>query len=202
MSTLNRITMVGYLLGAVVAGGAQAVAQFGGRIDRPLDTPTFSPYLNMLRNDAGPGMNYFGLVRPQQEFAQQNQQLGQGLQTLQMQQFQGMQMTGGGYYGYSQLGTTGHPVMFNSFRTGQFSGAYTGGAGGGGGFGGGMGGGFGGGGMTGGFNQGFGQAGGQFGTGGMGFQGGMMMPAGGFSGISGHASSFGNIVPPGFAGAR
>ena len=213
MTTLHhRKPILAFVL-VVLCGGSQASAQFGGnRINRPIDTPTFSPYLNMFRGDGGgPALNYFGLVRPQQEFAQQNQQLGQGLQTLQMQQMQqmqGMQMQPGmGMYGYSQLGMTGHPVAFNSFRTSHFTGGYTGAAGGGGGgfgsggggfggggggFGGGGGGfggggfggggGYGGGGYGGGMNQGFNQFGGQGGT--------------GFSGITGNAPSFGNIVQP------
>ena len=39
-------------------------------------------------------------------------------------------MNAGGY-GYSRLGITGHPVIFNSFGNGQFSGGYTGFGGGG-----------------------------------------------------------------------
>ncbi len=196
---------------------AQASAQFGGnRINRPIDTPTFSPYLNMFRGGAGgggPALNYYGLVRPQQEFAQQNQQLGEGLQALQMQQLQGMQvMPGAGLYGYSQLGTTGHAVAFNSFRTSHFAGAFTAGGGGygGGGYGGGGygGGGYGGGGYGGGgyggagYGGGFGGGGfGGGGFGGGGFGGGGFGGGGfggtGFSGVSGHPSSFGNIVQPG-----
>ena len=205
MTTLRQLNWIVPILLALLSAGSQASAQFGGnRINRPIDTPTFSPYLNMFRGDGGgPALNYFGLVRPQQEFAQQNQQLGQGLQALQMQQMQqmqGMQMTPGlGLYGYSQLGTTGHAVAFNSFRTSHFTGGYTGVAGGGGGFGGGAGfggggagysgrggygggGGFSGSGFGGGMNQGLNQFGGQGGT--------------GVSGITGNAPSFGNIVPP------
>jgi hypothetical protein len=171
-----RISMVAVLL----CWGSQASAQLGGgRINRPIDTPTFSPYINMLRNNGSPGLNYFGLVRPQLEFAQQNQQLGENLQTLQMQQGQPMRGFNGGY-GYSQLGVTGHPVVFNSFGQGQFGGGYTGMAAGGGMGGGGMGGQAMGG-MNGGVNQG-GQ--GIMGAGGAGF---------GFSGVSGHPAQFGGI---------
>jgi len=172
--------------------GTQAFGQMGGnRIDRPINTPTFSPYLNMLRGSGGPTLNYFGLVRPQVESAQQNQQLGQELQMLQMQQNQGMGMPMRGF-GYSQLGITGHPVYFNSFGNGQFSGGYTstmsGGGFGGGGF---SGGGFGGGGFggAGGVNGGFSPYGGQMNVGGMGNT--AVSP--GFSGISGHPAQFGGI---------
>lgn len=175
---------------------SQAFGQLGGsRINRPLSDPTISPYLNLLRNSDGPGFNYFGLVRPQLDAAQQSQQFGQNLQMLQSQQNQGMRMVPG-TYGYSQLGMTGHPVIFNSFSTGQFSGGYTGttsggfggGGFGGGGFGGGssFGGGFGG---NNGLNGGFNQSGGQSGFGGFGVSG--VSPA--FSGVSGHPAQFGGI---------
>jgi len=182
--TVRLLTLVGLL-----CCGSQASAQLGGgRIDRPINTPAFSPYINMLRDNGSPGLNYFGLVRPQLEFAQQNEQLGQNIQMLQGQQNQPMRAMNGGY-GYSQLGVTGHPVVFNSFNQGQFGGGYTGMAGGGmagGGMaGGGMAGGgqgFAGGGMNGGFNQMGGQQ--MMGPGGAGF---------GFSGVSGHAAQFGGI---------
>lgn len=190
----------GMLLLTVLTSGGTAVAQIGAdRINRPIDTPTFSPYINMFREGGGVGLNYFGLVRPQIDFAQQNQQLGMNVQALQMQGHQGQMMMPA--YGYSQLGTTGHPVVFNSFGQGRFGGGYNGMAGG---MGGGMvggAGGFGGGQM----GVGFGQAGG-FGAGGMGVGGigggaaGMgaltpMMPmgAGGITGITGHIPTYGTI---------
>jgi hypothetical protein len=173
----------------VVCGwSSAAMAQMA---DRP-NSPTISPYINLLRNqNSGIGMNYFGLVRPQQQFALQNQQLGQGLQSLQMQasnlQMQGsnVQMNAGGY-GYSQLGMTGHPVIFNSFGNGQFSGGYTGFSGGG------IGGG--GAGLAGGAGFGGGQLGGQSNFGGIGTTGGGFGGvSSGFSGVSGHMPQFGGI---------
>ena len=182
MSDLTRFLRI-FVVSGLLCWGSIASAQLGGsRIDRPIDTPTFSPYINMLRSNSSPGLNYFGLVRPQLEVAQQNQQFGQNLQMLQMLQTQqGQPMRGfNGGYGYSQLGVTGHPVVFNSFGQGQFGGGYTGMA-----AGGGMGGGgFGGQGMNG-MNGGFNQGGqGMMGVGGAGF---------GFSGVSGHAAQFGGI---------
>lgn len=126
MRTLFRVFPLLCLISVLCvcsAAGAQGIS-------RPGSTPTFSPYLNMLRQDSGPGQNYFGLVRPQLNFAQQNQQLSQGLNALQMQQNSMMPMSMMGM-GYSQLGTTGHPVLFNSFGTSPFSGGYTGLSGGG-----------------------------------------------------------------------
>lgn len=185
-----------------------AIAQFGGT-SQPGSSPTFSPYLNLLRGgSSGVGMNYFGLVRPQQQFSQQTQQLGNGIQSLQMQG--GNIPTNSANYGYSQLGVTGHPVIFNSFGNGQFSGGYTGfggGGAGGGGFGGGgfnqggLGGGsFGGGGFGGGgFNQGGGFGGGGFNQGG-GFGGGSQFGnQANFGGIGTTGGGFGNI-PSAFGG--
>ncbi len=174
-----------------------AMAQFGGGSNPQGNSPTISPYINLLRG-GNTGLNYYGLVRPQQDFAMQNQQLGQGIQSLQLQQMQQMQQgsqmqMNGGSYGYSQLGMTGHPVIFNSFGNGQFSGGYfgTGGGGiGGGGIGGG--GGFNGGG--GGFGGGGGQFGGQSNFGGIGTTGGGFGGvSSGFGGVSGHMSQFGGI---------
>ena len=189
-------------------------AQFGGnRIDRPINTPAFSPYLNLFRGgeNTGPVLNYYGLVKPQLNAIEQGQQLGQGIQALQMQQARqqqgGMQRPGTYGYGYSQLGITGHPVVFQSFTNGGGGGGGFGGGGfGGGGFGGG---GFGGGaGIGGGFAQNaanLGGIGGGFGAGGFGggFTGGGFgggLGAGGFGagglgagGVSGHPAAFGTF---------
>ena len=74
-----------------------------------------------------PGLNYYGLVRPQQDFAQQNQQLGQGhSESADAADGRDQMQMSSRSYGYSQLGITGHPVIFNSFGNGQFSGGYTG----------------------------------------------------------------------------
>lgn len=188
-TTLQICTILMSLASAHVCFG-----QFGAQSDRGYNPPTFSPYINLLRNNGGVGQNYYGLVRPQMDFAQQNQQLNQGLQQLQMQNQNPNQMgrVPGGY-GYSQLGVTGHPVIFNSFGNGQFTGGYTGMAGGGMGGGGFGGGGFGGGGGMQGGNQ-FGQ----MGMGGAGMNGVGM----GFSGVTGFAPQFGGIGNTYRAGGR
>jgi hypothetical protein len=41
----------------------------------PVQRPTFSPYLSLLSSTGSPALNYFGLVRPQQQMAQQFGQL-------------------------------------------------------------------------------------------------------------------------------
>ena len=204
----------GLLLSFCIA--VPASAQVGG-MNGPGNAPTFSPYINLLREGGGVGQNYFGLVRPQVDFAQQNQMLGQNINALQANQMQPGRMVGG--IGYTQLGATGHPVMFGSINGGRFQGGYNGVAGGGGFGGGGMQGGFGGGAMGGGAMGGFGGGGMQGGFGGGGMNGGVggggavqgggmnggFNPMGamqlngpggagnGFSGVSGHMAQFGGI---------
>ncbi len=182
---MRPVTLLTTFLIAVITSwwstGA-ASAQIGGnRIQRPINTPTFSPYLNLFRNgdNSGPVLNYYGLVRPQMQAMQQNQQFGQNLQSLQQMQQQQQAQAGrpnaaAQYLGYSQLSTTGHPVIFQSFNNAQ---------GGGGGFGGG----------AGNFGTGFGGAGAGMGAGGgVGVGGGFA--GGGFSsGVSGHPAVFGSF---------
>jgi len=187
MPTPGNLTL---MITVVCGWSSIAMAQFGGGYNPQGNSPTISPYINLLRG-GNVGLNYYGLVRPQQDFAMQNQQLGQGIQSLQMQQ--GLQMPmNTGTYGYSQLGMTGHPVIFNSFGNGQFSGGYTGfgnsgfgcggNIGGGGGFGGGN------------FGGGEGQFGGQSNFGGIGTTGGGFGGvSSGFGGVSGHMPQFGGI---------
>ncbi|MCA9057719.1 MAG: hypothetical protein KDA85_04445, partial [Planctomycetaceae bacterium] len=190
-------------------------AQLRNNIQRPINTPTFSPYLNLFRgnNGGGPVLNYYGLVRPQMQAMQQADQFGQNLQQLQraqrMGQAQGFAVPGGG-----MMGTTGHPVVFQSFNTGAVGGGAGIGGGGGafggaafggagfaapavGGFGGAGGGGFGAGGMGGG--GGIGGAGGFGAVGGGGMIGGQpgigAMPAG-YTGVSGHPAVFGTYGGP------
>lgn len=121
------------VLALSVSGTAEAQFGFGSgsqRIQRPLGGQTVSPYVNLLRG-GGTGLNYYGIVRPEQQFGASIQQLqggiGGGARRGGRSNTFGL---GGG------MGTTGHPVVFDSFRQqGGFGG------GGGGGFGGGLGGG-------------------------------------------------------------
>jgi len=146
------------------AGTSVASAQVG--FGRPNSRPTFSPYLNLFRSQGGGGsntlLNYYGLVRPQNQAYQQSQQINQGLQNLQRQsqtQRAGNNAAGqrGGVSRYSQMGITGHPTAFMTVGGG---GAAGGGIGGGGIGGGGIGSGFGGSGFGagGGLGSGFGQS--------------------------------------------
>jgi hypothetical protein len=64
--------------------------------------PPYSPYLNLVRPGVNPAINYYGLVRPQQDFAR-SMQVIQG-QLLNTQQAIADQASG-------DL-TTGHPTFF------------------------------------------------------------------------------------------
>lgn len=68
-----------------------AKAQFGGdRIQRPFQRPTVSPYINLFGggNRAGGNAvrNYYGVVRPQQQFYSNGRQFSNQLQTIQQRQ--------------------------------------------------------------------------------------------------------------------
>src|SRR5262245_3465947 len=84
---------------AVVFLAAAAQAQFlpqrpaaplgsplSGGIGAPATPPGFNPYLNLLRGGNSAAVNYYGLVRPQQNVQAQ-------LQAIQAQQQQGMAST-------------------------------------------------------------------------------------------------------------
>ena len=198
---MNRLATVSLAAMALstLAFSTEVSAQFGAdRIQRPINTPTFSPYLNMFRgrNDGGLVLNYYGLVRPQQQALQQNELIGQNLQSLQsmqMQQGRMPQQAGVPGYGYSQLGITGHPVAFQTFSN-VSGGGFSGGGIGGGGIG--AGGGFRplpGGmiGQSGGFG-GMGSIPGQLGGGGFGGPGAIMSGFGNGR-MSGHPAAFGSL---------
>ncbi len=103
----------------------------------PFNQPRVSPYLNLLRQGASPGINYYDLVRPQQNFQagivglQQQNQLNQALIT-------GVLTGGIGAGGNVGVLTTGqsfgfqnHLVYFqnqNRFGAGGVGGAGAGGA--------------------------------------------------------------------------
>lgn len=44
--------------------------------------PAFSPYLNLLRTNSGPVQNYYGLVKPQQQFQSANEELDSNFKSL------------------------------------------------------------------------------------------------------------------------
>lgn len=62
----------------LVGGTAAAQPRVG-----PTNRPAVSPYLNLLRPGNSPGVNYYGLVRPQMEFRNNIQNLQQQVTTNQ-----------------------------------------------------------------------------------------------------------------------
>ncbi len=69
--------------------------------------PAYSPYLNLLRFGSSPAINYYGLVRPQEDFSSSISQLQYQDQTLQ-QSVTGLQTA-------ATLPTTGHPSQFQNY---------------------------------------------------------------------------------------
>ena len=107
------------LLGAVLwsVSGTSAFAQFGAnRISYPFGRPTVSPYLNLLGNNSGAGVNYYALVRPQQQFYQQAEDLRQGRYTRPETFQRNMIPRQTGHSAY-RLGTTGHSASFQADMT-------------------------------------------------------------------------------------
>ena len=102
---MTRLIWSTLVLGLLVADAA-AQPPVGPRPLTGAKTPPVSPYLNLLRPGTSPGINYYGLVRPQVDFLN-------SVQALQSQ------------FGYAQqaaglpagdLGTTGHPVFFLNYN--------------------------------------------------------------------------------------
>ena len=63
---------------ALAAGTAQAQQPAGRPPVTPYSPPVFSPYLNLV-NRGNPGINYYGIVRPEVQANQQFQMLQFGL---------------------------------------------------------------------------------------------------------------------------
>lgn len=85
--------------GSVGAASAQGPTPVG-----PVTQPTFSPYLNLLRRDNPAYLNYYGLVRPQQEFRQSIVNLRQDVYNVSQSQQQSTDQ--------SSLPGTGHRTVF------------------------------------------------------------------------------------------
>jgi len=73
--------------------------------------PVTSPYLNLLRSGTSPGINYYGIVRPEITFGNSLYQLGAQQNLLQGQQGElANQQTA--LAAYTQLPATGHTAGF------------------------------------------------------------------------------------------
>ena len=134
--TRSRLLVVAVLLaaGPLPSALAQPVPPVAQR-------PRFSPYLGLMSGFGNPGLNYLGVVRPQQQFQQQanllSQQIRQQAQTLQdlnTALVYGVDpdrpMTGHG----AVFNNTGHyfnsnPALGGGTGSGRVGGAFSGGAG-------------------------------------------------------------------------
>ncbi len=100
--SLLRSTLVLAALGVA----AQARAQYPATSGRPYPTsPAVSPYLNLAR-PGNPAINYYGLVRPQNDFRNSISQLQQQVAVNQAS-MAAMQDT--------TLSGTGHPTRFMNY---------------------------------------------------------------------------------------
>jgi hypothetical protein len=99
---------------ALGSGAAQAQVPYSQpQLSNPYQRPTISPYLNMLRPNVNPALNYYGLVRPQLQTTRTLQTFQQELQTV-----------AGALAPTTQLGTqadnlptTGHRTTFYNYGT-------------------------------------------------------------------------------------
>ncbi len=121
MSRFTRLLMAFALTMTVwQASGSTVMAQSNySRINKPFDRPTFSPYLNLFRSGNGPVMNYFGTVRPQQQFYAQDSELNEELESVKSRQDRqsGMNNQTRRMPGMYRMGATGHAVGFNTIRS-------------------------------------------------------------------------------------
>ena len=126
----KSILMLLLVVSTVCLTGESASAQISrDPFDRPISRPTFSPYLNLFGRNGGrtPILNYYGQVRPQQSFYDQDQRLESGLERTQ-ERFQRSQSqntrrtTGTSNYRRYRMGITGHSTGFMKFSFGGGSG--------------------------------------------------------------------------------
>jgi hypothetical protein len=102
MNGVIRWAVVLVSLGAAGVASAQPPAPAGP----PPQRPTFSPYLNLLRPGGSPAQNYYGLVRPEQQFRQSIGSL-QGQVNANQQAIGNLQTNPA-----DGPAVTGHPVYF------------------------------------------------------------------------------------------
>jgi hypothetical protein len=100
------IALAGVLVLLVVGSGGPAPAQVPGYSLNPANRPAVSPYINLLRTGTSPGINYYGLVRPEITFGNSLFQL-QGQQANLASQQQEL-------LDYSTLPATGHKSGFQT----------------------------------------------------------------------------------------
>lgn len=104
-----RMLLIGWAV--VVAGSTLAVGRSSAQPPSqgpvgPVIQPTFSPYLNLLRQNGNPAVSYYGIVRPQLQLATQVQAL----------QNQANPFASGATGGTEQPLVTGNPFGFQNYR--------------------------------------------------------------------------------------
>ena len=107
MNEFARCKYVGFgllLLAAWAGVPAHAQAQQYGL--NPSNRPAFSPYLNLLRSGSSPGVNYYGIVRPEIFFSNSLYQL-QGQQSTLANRQEDLAA-------YTALPATGHASGFQT----------------------------------------------------------------------------------------
>jgi hypothetical protein len=133
--TRSVLTLV-FVAGAIQVSSPQAMAQFGGdRIKRPFGRPTVSPYLNLLRGGSASNsvLNYYGSVRPQNQFYNQDARLSDNVNDLRQQGYRRPQWNrndGNKSFRRYRMGITGHPAGFMTIGRGGPGGGDEGGGGG------------------------------------------------------------------------
>lgn len=130
----TRICWLAAVLSLLGYGAFEAVAQSrapqaprssgsSGRNLGAVNRPTFSPYLNLLRTRSGPIQNYYGLVKPQQQFQSANEQFDANFRSLE-RDLTGVRRESDQS---TQLHQTGHAGQFMSdLRGGNGAGLRTG----------------------------------------------------------------------------
>lgn len=106
---MNRPFLFALLTTCVVSSSAFAQPR---PVAGPVRSPSFSPYLNLARTNnsntgLNPAINYFGIVRPGQQLAQQQSALAQQLQSN-SQSIQGLSNAS------DMFAVTGRGAVFNN----------------------------------------------------------------------------------------
>ena len=112
MKRLNAIAAMAIGLLVLSAGPVRGQGPYVRPQTGPLSRPALSPYLNLLRSGS-PAVNYYGLVRPQQEF-------GNSIQEIQNEMHAPLTAQTSPNSG-TNLPITGHPSRFFSHGSYFFS---------------------------------------------------------------------------------
>lgn len=92
---------------------AQGLRSSNKSLPGAISRPAYSPYLNLLRRNTGPVQNYYGLVRPQQQFQANDELLDTNMQGLrrEVKETEGMRLEKDQS---TRLSESGHSARFMS----------------------------------------------------------------------------------------